>query len=828
MTSLLLVLGLLMIPIAVKAARQDSYHVPAITAVIVTFRTLTILLLFILVTIWPQTRPLESTGIPRAVILIDGQSAGPVHLQSTIEKKLPYFQDAGYDPLILFYNNAQASSLHLKLPGYHLEYFGDIERALLRVSWEMGKDDRVIAAVLSEEYPGILNEPPWYGEKITWIKTLRAFSPSIRTVKAPRRVFIGQTFTGSFQLSPKTAPGDLSLTLDKQSGDIELDEAQAGSHTRSFSMAIEEPGHHTLRLKVTGADGSVQEENHHSILAIKRPRIHYISPSGVTTPMARTFLEAGFSVEPISPLRLMSHDRSQLEGFDTGDIIVLDAIPQEYMTTKAVEFLDQTVFTGGQDLLFITGENVDRSASGSYLEDLLPVKFGSENRNEEEQSLAMVAIVDASLSMFYKIGGGGGWGHSASGTGGWGMKIKMAKKSLLNLSEALPDTAPFGVLTVTNNPSWVFEPTLPRDRANEEELIGRIKAYGPGINLYSGLLEAYEKLRQIRSDAKHILVFLDTADVDEYQVDEVGTVWDLLKKFNEESITVSLIGFGKRGDEHISQLNRFADESGGYFYLTTDINQIPGFSLQDLDQISDNLISYKFRKPTFFRHDFPNIENLPDIRGQAITTLKPGASVLAWTETGFPLLARWRYGAGTITVFTGDNGLALARDWYGKDSPWEALLAQIGVRREMESSTFLTRITGSKRLFYRPPGGKTGSSYAKAFFQGGISSDFDLEEVAPGAYTTSPLDLDKIPLSMDVFSPETSLSQINKALTLDFKSAQRTMTVVEPPEFNIPIVEPLPQQKVPDNSILRLLILLVVFLVTIDELFRPPNMEAGQ
>ncbi len=819
-----LIPGLLLLPVAYGAVRRDSYHAPATAIALVTARIAGVFLTLALLVYWQQPRISTDPTSRRAVLLVDGAlSSNPGNLRVVVEKMLNGFTRAGYETLVLFFGGPTQESNSWSLPGNRTEHYDRIEGALVRMRWEESRNRGLPAALVSERYPPQLEETPWSALELPWIRPAPQRDPSLPVPDLPRSVFAGQHFSGSFPPSGEISPEKLEIALDSNPEAIPLTKHGESPSRWSFQLTINEPGDHTLKFIQKREDGSATE-GHFPIHVMERPRILYVSPRGASTPMARDLYDAGFSVEAGTPAFLEDPASWSRWGLKKGDLLVLDSIPQANLTREAVDLVQEAVRNKGVDLLMVAGENMDRSVAGSTMEDLLPVRLGNLDKDPQESSLALVAIVDTSLSMFYKIGGGGGWSHSAEGAGGWGMKIKMAKKALLNLSAALPEDSPFGVLTVTSSPSWVIEPDRPRDIDGEEALISRIKAYGPGINLYSALLEAFKKLQRLDTETRHILVFLDTADVDEYQVNEVGTVWDLLDEMREEGVTLSLIGFGKTGDEHIPQLNRMAEESGGYFYLTTDINEIPGFSLQDLDLISDNLISFQQREVFHFTQDFPGLENLPPVRGQAVTTLKPGASLLAWTERGFPLLARWRLGSGSVTVFTADSGLSLAPDWFGKRSPWETVLSRLGQRTEEAPHYYWMARENTPVLLLKDAALNRGDASARVLLPNGEAVELETSEILPGTFA---LDLGREGVPMEPASVEISWSGEGSSgrdwvLGLDPFQKEEKISGVPTTEMVLqPITAPR-QAKATDPSLLRLLILLVALLVTVDELFRPP------
>jgi hypothetical protein len=321
------------------------------------------------------------------------------------------------------------------------------------------------------------------------------------------------------------------------------------------------------------------------------------------------------------------------------------------------------------------------------------VKPGLDENDDEERTLALVAVVDTSFSMYRK--------QDQVGP----RKIEMAQEALINLSTAMKDSDLFGVLGVDFSPYWILYPNQNRDLSSEINRIRRMGALSGGINLYSGLLTAFQELEKTDADIRHILVLLDTADVDEYEVMGTGSVWDLLQQFNEGGITISIVGIGGSGDDHIPFLNQFAEEAGGFLYIASDIHDVPGFFLEDLGQISDSPVLRRPMKTFFPSVEFPGMEKLPGIEGHVLVTPKPGSNLLTWSEPGYALLVSWRLGRGNVAVFTADSGSVLARQWMDiEHGPlWNRIIAKIVRPPESFGILFPVEVPGGTRLSLRLP-----------------------------------------------------------------------------------------------------------------------------
>src|SRR5690606_2322762 len=71
----------------------------------------------------------------------------------------------------------------------------------------------------------------------------------------------------------------------------------------------------------------------------------------------------------------------------------------------------------------------------------------------------------------------------------------------------------------------------------------RVESMGGGIFTYTGLLAAGNELMKASQFNKHILLFADAADAE-----EPGEYKELLERYTQAGITVSVVGLGTEGD----------------------------------------------------------------------------------------------------------------------------------------------------------------------------------------------------------------------------------------------------------------------------------------
>lgn len=815
MILLLILLGAAGGAVIIWAGMRDLYHSPLQAAGIGSVRALFLLLMLSLFYMWPGHRlPQEQPDSGTVFALVDQAALTRPALMDRLEREIDSFRTAGARTRVLLYNTSGEVSLPASGERWGVwERYATLPMALTRVRWQAA----------TSPVPGILYvSPRWPDGRLTdllpdiparWIGDPFGGNKAFSSLRLPAAVLAARPL----EVVIETAPGIDRERVQVLVNGMETGQGQPGGDSGArLRLPGGPPGSLELRVRLSGPGDKPEEEHLYNIPSIAAPAVWQVTMDGGPTPLTRLLKQSGIQVKMRSP-SILSGGARDLQPAGLGDMVILDGLAPGMLGPAAADALKSFVADRGGRLMFVTGSELDRSAAGTPVEGLLPVKFGREPGGEEGDRLALVCIVDTSWSMYFTAAGM--TGHSFTEESYTYNKLNMAKRALANITGALRPDDIFGLLTVKDHPSWALSPAAGRPPAVSEDVISRIEADGPGINLYSGLLEAYSKLKTVEAPVKHVLVFLDTADVDEYQVTGTGTVWELVQQYNEAGITVSLIGFGRAGDKDITDINRLADLSGGYFYLTSDIKEIPGFSMRDVEQISSSLLDYQARDTEHLSTDLPTVDKLPGIRGQVMTTLKPGARLLAWSRKGYPLLAAWTLGRGAVSVFTADSGRSLAPEWFRDDDPlWDKLLPLLAEPGGVREGPFVQEEPDGRRLFVRSlPGAELPEG---SWSSGTTGGPLEFVAASGGLFRADLPDTAGQPMIVTV-DGERGSAKLPSALEVPAASRTArppvlTQWSLTPPDND----ESPPAQPGPEPELLVLLILLCALLLAVDELSR--------
>jgi hypothetical protein len=805
MIPLFLIIVLLSVILIALTVRRDTYHSPLIAASLGALRMGTVAVTFVL---FIGLLASEDTVSPKVVLLVDGDIKNAHLLEDRLLSSFLSATSSGYNAVILVVNdrpwNADYFGASILKPS--IKILSSWSSGILRAKMELRSAPESYLAVLAPPHRIQELEDSFEEINVLWLPIPSDARRHIISIRGEREILVDTDQILRVDLDPSTTGISCEFWVNNAMNTSRSLDAGQKKKTLDLSLpwSVSNPGLHSLEVLIRDTDGEIMDRWRSIIDARPRPKVHYLLPPGLDPPLPRLLEKDGIILHRRGMETLLRENNSPLAGVGSGDLLILDSPPRGYLTGQVTQLVADAIRRGAS-LLIIPGANFHNDSLSGSFEALLPIRPGLPDDDRLERSLALVALVDTSMSMHF------------------GKKLDMAKVALLNLAGAMRDEDALGILGTDFNPYWVHALSDRKDLEDLKDLVGRMDAFGPGIKLYSSLLAAYEDLVITGADIKHVLVLADTADIDEYEIVELGDVWDLLDTFRKEGITVSIIGFGDSSDEHIPFLNRFTQESGGFFYLSTRAEDIPGFFTEDLDQISNSLVIRRLQKVQFSRDQFPSIEKMPDLNGQVLVTDKPGSRRLAWSERGYSLLTVWHIGNGISAVFAADGGSDLAPLWVNEKATtlWSKILAKI-LPSNPTADLFYQRTSDGLRVTMRDRNTKDISIRGLLYGLEKGPEEFTLVKRAPDEY------------SAVIRGPLAGSYQIEVPSAHDLESGMRSVL-----EFTIPGQSDLPRTNLDielpvvqrdtsifnsllDNIVMKLLIIAVVGMLVVDEIFRFP------
>ena len=197
--------------------------------------------------------------------------------------------------------------------------------------------------------------------------------------------------------------------------------------------------------------------------------------------------------------------------------------------------------------------------AGSEIDPLLPVSM--ELKQEHRKlAVAMAIVMDRSGSM----------GMTAPGT--TLRKMALADEGAARAIELLGSNDQV-VLIPVDSAAHPLSPGLLEVEPNRESLVQTarsIQSEGGGIFCYTGLLAAWQMLKETEVGQRHVILFADAADAE-----EPGEYKDLLAEMVAEQCTVSVIGMGTPADVDAAFLKDIAERGGGRIFFNANAADLP-------------------------------------------------------------------------------------------------------------------------------------------------------------------------------------------------------------------------------------------------------------
>ncbi len=480
-------------------------------------------------------------------------------------------------------------------------------------------------------------------------------------LEAPSEVREGQNFDLGVVIEATAATrAALRVFADNdliQSRDVDL---QAGANRFSVPIQNAPPGFHRYRVQVVpDSDGKLQNNEASAFTVVHGPpSILIVEGQPDEAKNLADALEAAKMNVTVSTPGQLPVTLAELARYDA---VVLANVPANALPAGAMEALPQYVRDLGKGLLMLGGQN--SFGAGGYLrsplEAALPVDMDVKSK-DRTANLALVLTVDKSGSMGRCHCDNPDLNQTYVRREVGQPKVDIAKEAIMRSASALGPSDYLGVVAFDNQAHWSLRVGPLVDPGALEQSIGAVVANGQ-TNVESGLLAAYDALRDAPANRKHIILLTDGWT-------RSGDVTPLVAKMRDEGITLSIVAAGNGSAEYLKQL---AIAGGGAYYPATDMMNVPDIFLKEtVKSVGEYIIEepfYPLPGPVSPILRGVDEANLPVLLGYNGTSAKNTARIDLLTPQGDPLLASWQYGLGRAAVWTSDLKGQWAKDWIGWD-----------------------------------------------------------------------------------------------------------------------------------------------------------------
>jgi Ca-activated chloride channel homolog len=456
----------------------------------------------------------------------------------------------------------------------------------------------------------------------------------------PSSVRVDQGFSAEVRIaSTVETPAELRVFKDgylQQERQVSL---RAGENVfRVPGLYFREKGFHAVEMSVKAAQDTQLANNRARALVVVpgEARVLYVDRDIEQIPYLKGALELeGIQVEARSAAGV-PQNLSDLLSFDA---FVLCNVPADRLSMRQMQMIRTYVQDFGGGFVMVGGD--ESFGLGGYyntpIEEILPVKMPIQ-KDVLRPSLAVMLVIDKSGSME-------------------GAKIQLAKRAALATAEAINPRDLIGVIGFDGEARVLLDLTPAGDQATIAAHIAGLEA-GGGTFLYPALQQAHEDLTNSNARRKHVIVLSDG------QTQGFGYE-ELVSNMAADAITLSTVGIGDGADMNL--MEAMATAGGGRTYFTNDFNTIPQIFTREALRASRSMLIERLVQPAVVSRDASldeiDTDELPVLTGYVATTPKPSARTLIVSDSGDPILAKWRVGLGRTAAFTSEPKPRWAEDW---------------------------------------------------------------------------------------------------------------------------------------------------------------------
>lgn len=538
---------------------------------------------------------------------------------------------------------------------------------------------------------------------------------SIPAVRMPPQAFAGEKFPIEIRVNTPNAT-QAKLLIEGEGRTIGAGEValKAGVNELTVTSAVTSSGVIHLSGKVS-APGFGEATFDQAIL-IQRPRMLYVSqdPAGTEANLLRAIEQYQFEVTRASEVPLTG-----MKGYELVVLNNQDLVAYSLPAKKAIE--DYVKQGGG--LLSIGGERnqyVEKKPGvpEDPIERTLPAKLAPPRSPE---GTCVVLIMDKSSSME-------------------GRKMELARIASIGVIENLRPVDQVGVLIFDNSHQWAVPIRKAEDKVLIKRLIAGVTPDG-GTQIAPALAEAYKKIVPVKATFKHVVLLTDG-------ISEEGDSMNLAREAGTQRITISTVGLGQ--DVNKTYLEKIAQFSKGKSYFLTDPTGLEQILLRDVMEFTGSTAVEKPITPIIMRAaeviEGIGIDKSPTLKGYVKYEAKPSADLLLTVpgekaDTKDPLLVRWQYGLGRVTVFTSDAKSRWAENWVswpGFDRFWGNVLRDLLPHSEIGNAALSFDPTHRElEVSYRIPSSEDATAKLPPLFvfgPNGFQQPVKLSKVAAGVY----------------------------------------------------------------------------------------------
>lgn len=471
----------------------------------------------------------------------------------------------------------------------------------------------------------------------------------IDQVSIPERIHIGEAFNISVNLnsnvmtsakislfSGRTKKGEMRVAIQKGKNRFVFKDTQQESGLKSYKVVIEPDQDTEVKNNEFSAFTNVQS----------RPRILLIegaSKEGNELERILAASKAEYKKVNSAGAPRTINEMTEFKVIITANVHVEDLNKgfQDNLESYVKDYAGGFVAVGGEDSFALGGYK------DTPLEKVLPVYMDMRGKKEVPE-MSLVLVIDHSGSM--------------SSGNGYINKLELAKEAAAKAVDTLRAKDSIGVLAFDESYDWVLKPQKAADKKKLKDKIGTITIRG-GTSIYPALEQGYKAQKDSKAKIKHVILLTDGQDGNR-QYDE------LLKKMNDDKITLSTVSVGDDADKHL--MKKLSEIGKGRYYHTDLNTNIPRIFAKEIFMSTRNYLNHrefvpKLSNPHPILNGVVTDNKIPTLLGYIGASPKEIATTILKSDEDDPILTVWQYGLGKTAAWNSD----MSGKWSANYVQWD-------------------------------------------------------------------------------------------------------------------------------------------------------------
>ena len=450
-------------------------------------------------------------------------------------------------------------------------------------------------------------------------------------VSVPSSLYTGQKYTTVVTVHANAA-GEATLVLTRNRGEAQTRKVtlRKGENTFAFEAVAGDAGVSTVEAQVILDGDSVSANDSgaaYTVIAGEPSVLLAEGQSGAGAALESILKAAGMQVKTL-PVSMLPENASDLLAYHAVALVNADA---DRITEGQISALDTAAKELGVGVAVFGGDSSYALGGyrGSALEEMLPVTIDVRNRMELPTT-ALVLVIDKSGSMT----------DSSYGV----TRLQLAREAACAALEVLNERDQAGVIAFDDAGKWVIPLSFVTDVSAMQEQVATIRP-GGGTAFYTPLTMAYEALKSVQAQYKHVIFLTDG------EAGDTGYM-DVVRRMAGSGITVTTVAVGEGVD--YAGLRRIAEIGSGRMYAAGPFDSLPRIFTRETMMISGAYVQNRVFTPVITDSSMTDFPGFPELGGYLATTEKALATVSLCSDRQDPILAWWQYGAGRVLCWTSD------------------------------------------------------------------------------------------------------------------------------------------------------------------------------